>query len=426
MKRELIEQFQGKENVTKITSDNGVVSYLTQSRSFDDEVIATGASKLNTVEDEKKHVLFLFNDDGAEVGRYYIGKALQGKSPTELAEIKHSLVVFESWNPAQAKWVPCVGMSDNTKDNSLRDISSNNIENKLEIENNNKEDDFEIINQLGLEPLYAKNEVRKKKIAIEFCKVLLSKIDNWEEYYNNAKRCINRSFFYGYSIVESDLSDIEKKVFFWKTLIEEIESNSDTLYKVFPEKYHSYNDNNFKKLYDWIKICKEGIPMKDAFKKKFITIEDLQDCKIHPYYKENLENIFSALCQDGWIEYGEENLHILKKWIGSKMYLLYIPKSFGDEEEDERDQMWWSFTAKLSLLEQRLFYWTALFCGEGNMSSLESIKRIPGRYSVYNSKNLRNLFEKITKRLQTPKKVIDGETGIMSALRNGDGDIVGF
>lgn len=410
MKREFIEQFQGKENVTKIISDNGTVFYLTQSRSFGDEAYALGATKLNTVENEKKHVLFLFNSNDEEVGRYYLGKALQGKTTAEIVEIKHGLGFFESWNPESEKWVSCVGMFDNAKENSSRDISLENSENKIEIENGNKEDDSDLINKSGLGPLYAKIEVGKRKLAIEFCKSLLFKIDNWEEYYKNAKHCINRSFFYGYSIVESDLSDIEKKVFFWKTLKEEIEINPETLYKVFPERCHSYNDDNFKKLYDWVKICKKGIPMKDAFKKRFITVEDLQDYKIYPRYKENLENIFNALCQDGLIEYSEENLLIFKRWIGSQMYLLYIPKCFGDEEENERDQMWWSFTSKLSPLEQRLFYWTALFCGEGDMSSVESIKIIPGGYSVYNCKNLRILFEKITNRLKTPKKVVGGES----------------
>ena len=99
-------------NVTKITSDNGSVSYLTQSVNFGDETYATGACKLNTVENEKKHVLFLFNSADAEVGRYYLGKKLQGKSPAELVEMKHSLCFFKSFNPESQAWVPCVGLSN--------------------------------------------------------------------------------------------------------------------------------------------------------------------------------------------------------------------------------------------------------------------------------------------------------------------------
>jgi hypothetical protein len=96
-------------NVTKVTSDNGAVSYLTQSSTFADETNRLGACKLNTVENEKKHVLFLFNSADAEVGRYYLGNKLQGKTPKELVEMKHMLCFFKSFNPNTNQWVPCVG-----------------------------------------------------------------------------------------------------------------------------------------------------------------------------------------------------------------------------------------------------------------------------------------------------------------------------
>ena len=111
MTRENISSYQGENNVTKITNDNGSMSYLTQSVSFGDEAYATGACKLNTVENEKKHVLFLFNSADAEVGRYYLGKKLQGKTPQELVEMKHALCFFKSFNPESQSWVPCVGLS---------------------------------------------------------------------------------------------------------------------------------------------------------------------------------------------------------------------------------------------------------------------------------------------------------------------------
>lgn len=112
MTRENLSSFNGENNVTKISGDNGSVSYLTQSVSFGDETYATGACKLNTVENEKKHVLFLFNSADAEVGRYYLGKKLQGKTPQELVEMKHSLCFFKSYNPETEAWVPCVGLSN--------------------------------------------------------------------------------------------------------------------------------------------------------------------------------------------------------------------------------------------------------------------------------------------------------------------------
>ena len=111
MTRETVNNFNGRDNVTKITSDNGSVSYLTQSVSFGDETYAKGACKLNTVENEKKHVLFLFNSADAEVGRYYLSKKLQGQTPEQLVEKKHALCFFESFNPETQSWVPCVGLS---------------------------------------------------------------------------------------------------------------------------------------------------------------------------------------------------------------------------------------------------------------------------------------------------------------------------
>ena len=111
MTRENISNFENRNNVSYIKSDNGSESWLTQSRTFADETNKLGATKLNTVETENKHVLFLFDDRDAEVGRYYLGKKLQGKTPAEIAEKKHCLVFFESWNPTTSQWVPCIGES---------------------------------------------------------------------------------------------------------------------------------------------------------------------------------------------------------------------------------------------------------------------------------------------------------------------------
>ena len=110
MTRENLSSYQGVNNVTKITSDNGSVSYLTASTTFADEANRVGACKLNTFENEKKHVLFLFNGADAEVGRYYLGKKLQGMTPAEIAEKKHLLCIFKSFNPNTNAWVPCVGL----------------------------------------------------------------------------------------------------------------------------------------------------------------------------------------------------------------------------------------------------------------------------------------------------------------------------
>ena len=121
MKRELLDQFEGKRNVTRVISDNGAEFYLTQSRSFVDELYNLGATKLNTIENDKKHVLFLFDSDDKEVGRYYIGKKLQGQTPAQIIAQKENLYFFESWNPTSRSWVPCIGVLDK---NPLKDLAS--------------------------------------------------------------------------------------------------------------------------------------------------------------------------------------------------------------------------------------------------------------------------------------------------------------
>jgi hypothetical protein len=111
MTREILENQFGRDNVTKITADNGAVSYLTASTDFASYAKSRGAVALNTYENESKHVLFLFDDNAVEVGRYYMGKKLQGKSVDELIEKKSNLCIFESYNPNTKQWVPCVGLS---------------------------------------------------------------------------------------------------------------------------------------------------------------------------------------------------------------------------------------------------------------------------------------------------------------------------
>ena len=124
MQKGFLDSFEGKKNVWHIISDNGTESWLTQEISFVDETYAKGACKLNTLENQTKHVLFLFNNKDEEVGRYYIGKKLQGKTPEQITELKDQIRFFESWNPKTHKWVPCVGLLANKP---LKDIASKAI-----------------------------------------------------------------------------------------------------------------------------------------------------------------------------------------------------------------------------------------------------------------------------------------------------------
>ena len=61
------------------------------------------------------------------LGRYYLGKSLQGKTPSELVEVKKDLGFYESFNSESKSWVPCVRLSAKGDDSqtSLRTIKIN-------------------------------------------------------------------------------------------------------------------------------------------------------------------------------------------------------------------------------------------------------------------------------------------------------------
>ena len=114
MIRENLPLFEKRDNVTKVTNEEtGSISYLTQSITFGEEANKVGATVVDTFENDTKHVMLFFNDDNTVVGKYYMGKKLQGMTPDELLEKKAVLCIFESWNPNASAWIPCVGLAKN-------------------------------------------------------------------------------------------------------------------------------------------------------------------------------------------------------------------------------------------------------------------------------------------------------------------------
>ena len=108
--RENLAEFNGMRNVTKVTSDNGQVSYLTESVSLQAEANRVGATDYAIFENDKKHVFFLFSETGET--KYYLGQKLQGKGYDFIDSVLSKMVSFFSWNPTTSQWVPCVGLSD--------------------------------------------------------------------------------------------------------------------------------------------------------------------------------------------------------------------------------------------------------------------------------------------------------------------------
>ena len=115
-----------------------------------------------------------------------------------------------------------------------------------------KENDLEIVCRLGLKPVYARVEALKRELAYEYCMGILNKIEDWEIGWRDAKRSFDRSAFYGRWIVEADLSETHRFIFFWKILADEIKKGSKVFYESFPESIHYYSEENFIKLCDWL------------------------------------------------------------------------------------------------------------------------------------------------------------------------------
>ena len=123
MTRETLTDFNGRQNVTKITSDNGQVSYLTQSQSLAQTAYEHGADDYAVYESDTKHVFFLFQGQ-VEKAKFYLGQKLQGLTSAAL-EAKMAagkLVTFESYNANNGSWVPCVGLAENQQQLAKRKL----------------------------------------------------------------------------------------------------------------------------------------------------------------------------------------------------------------------------------------------------------------------------------------------------------------
>lgn len=109
--KKTIPSYENRNNVTELVSDNGTVSYLTESTSYADKKHSLGFTKVNTYEENGKHVLFLMSSDFAVLHKAFMCKALQGQTPAQIVAQKNVLCFFESFNPNTNQWVPCVSVS---------------------------------------------------------------------------------------------------------------------------------------------------------------------------------------------------------------------------------------------------------------------------------------------------------------------------
>ena len=111
MKKEILIFFEGMENVTHCISKKGE-AWISKTRTYKEERDKKGARKINTYESGNKHIFFLMDDNYTVLGKYYMAKELQGKTPKQIISDKLRLFFFESWNPTKREWVPCIGINN--------------------------------------------------------------------------------------------------------------------------------------------------------------------------------------------------------------------------------------------------------------------------------------------------------------------------
>ena len=125
------------------------------------------------------------------------------------------------------------------------------------MEGNNE---FEDLSRIGLGPLYSRFKVMKYKAAYKYCMTLLSKIDSWEQHYERTKNWFNAPMWRRW-----ELSDLDKKVYFWKMIANNIRKRPLDFYDEFPEEYHCYTEDNYKKLCNWLDKKDERIIVTDNY-----------------------------------------------------------------------------------------------------------------------------------------------------------------
>lgn len=457
MTREILEQFQGKRNVYKIISNNGLVSYLTQSRSFADEASSLGASKLNTVEKENKHVLFLFNKNDEEVGRYYLGKRLQGKTPSEIAGRKNDLVFFDSWNPNTKEWVPCVGIKNN--DDSVKRTLKTGFEtcekNQKETEEDadGYESKEEIIKTVMVNRLI---EILEKDIYADYTKEVIY-LDSFKGINSVARLpmrnniVITRPKSYkmemeGFkcdhiNIVKNEKHNIiqycssDNKVLRWYICPHKVNINhvvpllinkdsyafldvyseiTDKWYSLIGYKDHIYSFYYGKTLAKF--ICDIWLLLRG--RKELDTKFD------ETLYNLTSNNIvlLNVLCLDNEVT----NLAIydlIMEWEATMKYTTYALENYDYKE----------INMSLTGLQKRVLFWDFILKAK-DKNPKKFNESFRNGYQTYSEENLKDLLSNYKTFYKynyiivnsSNNNVIDGESTIMSALKNGEGDLLGF
>lgn len=251
MKREILEQFQGKENVAHIISNNGIVSYITCPRSYSMETERVRAYKVRTIEEANKHLLLLMSSDDSIVESYQMSEKLWGIHSVPLHMHKFSLAFFEKYDTDAKIWISCVGYKQDGfslyYDEAIMSFIRRSWDSRFD---NSKDFDKEFDMALFKMNVYDLQVIRKicqNSSSTDYLGIKYGLLE-WDLHKRNADLVCKE---YGYGWTEMMLTGFEKRLFFWNFLLCEKKKDSNKFEKRFPQIYHSYSEDNLKRLIDY-------------------------------------------------------------------------------------------------------------------------------------------------------------------------------
>ena len=235
MKRELIEQFQGKENVSQTISDNGTVSYITCPRSYSIEIDRVKACQMRTIEEANQHQLLLMSSNDSVIGTYHMSKNLWGIHSVPLHMHKFSLAFFEKYDTKTEIWISCVGYKqdvfslyyDETIMSFIRISWDSRFDNFKDFD---KDFDFALF-KMNVYDLQVIKEICQSSSSTDYLGIKYGLLE-WDLHKKNADLVCKE---YGYGCTEMMLTGFEKRLFFWSSLLYEKRKDSNRFKKQFPQ-----------------------------------------------------------------------------------------------------------------------------------------------------------------------------------------------
>lgn len=423
----VLSEFMGEKDVIMRIMDDGNIYYITKSKSADELFLKLGVHRLEVKEDDKKHVLFLYNCVSNMVGSFYMSKGMHGFTTQEIVVQRDVLRFYKTWSNEYKKWMPCVwGNLDRkcivNECNGIRTVFRNgnyyvdcrNLYKKEYLVPPGKYDYIDTFDKCGLarvkingktdindsnNSIYAKwgiiNSAGEELLPVDYVRI----ID-----FCNKERKITILSKYENCISEKGIQMIREYIFDLDTY-----RNSYKI-KICPVDEWYYEDiirsilSIAKNILcdDEEELLELSLVQMDIIDRKVLLKIWREDTSI------SKEEIIKGIVD--WKKHWRRANYIFR----SKFYK-------GDEPH-------------ISEFEKRLFFWKFLYEEEEKRPKKLRLY-FPDEFRVFSDENLKKLvvwsnsmdyYDWSIVDVTKSGRVVDPETEIMSALSHGDGDSVGF